>query len=71
LKKKRKEVTRMGGRKTVGVVLLVAGIVVLLLSLLADVLRVGTWAGFGYYQIGGIIVGAIVAVVGLVLTLKK
>jgi hypothetical protein len=61
----------MGGRKTVGVVLLVAGIVVLLLSLLADVLRVGTWAGFGYYQIGGIIVGAIVAVVGLVLTLKK
>jgi hypothetical protein len=61
----------MGGRKTVGVVLLVAGIVVLLLSLLADVLRVGTWAGFGYYQIGGIIVGAIVSVVGLVLTLKK
>jgi len=61
----------MGGRKTVGVVLLVAGIVVLLLSLLADVLRVGTWAGFGYYQIGGIIVGAIVAVMGLVLTLKK
>jgi hypothetical protein len=61
----------MGGRKTVGVVLLVAGIVVLLLSLLADALRVGTWAGFGYYQIGGIIVGAIVAVVGLVLTLKK
>jgi hypothetical protein len=71
LKKKREEVTKMGGRKTVGVVLLVAGIVVLLLSLLADVLRVGTWAGFGYYQIGGIIVGAIVAVVGLVLTLKK
>jgi hypothetical protein len=35
----------MEGKKTAGIVLLVVGIVVLLLSLLADVLRVGTWAG--------------------------
>ena len=61
----------MGGKKTAGVILLVVGIVVLLLSLLADVLRVGTWSGFGYYQIMGAIVGAIVTVVGLVLTLRK
>ena len=69
--KKREEVTQMEGRKTAGIVLLVVGIGVLLLSLLADVLGIGTRAGFGYYQIGGIIVGAIVAIVGLVLTLKK
>lgn len=61
----------MGGKKTAGIVLLVVGIIFLLLSLLADVLRIGTWSGFGYYQIVGAIVGAIVAVVGLVLTLKK
>jgi hypothetical protein len=61
----------MEGKKTAGIVLLVVGIVVLLLSLLADVLGVGTRAGFGYYQIAGVVVGAIVAVVGLVLTLKK
>jgi len=51
--------------------LLVVGIVVLLLSLLADLIRIGGHPGFGYYQIVGIIVGAIVTVVGLVLTLKK
>jgi len=61
----------MGGKKTEGIVLLVVGIVVLLLSLLADLIRIGGHPGFGYYQIVGIIVGAIVTVVGLVLTLKK
>ncbi len=61
----------MENKKTTGIVLLVVGIIVLLISLLADVLGVGTWSGFGYYQIGGAVAGAIVAVVGLVLTLKK
>jgi hypothetical protein len=70
LRKKREEVTPMGGKKA-GIVLLVVGIVVLLLSLLADPIGIGGWPGFGYYQIGGAIVGAIVAVVGLVLTRKK
>ena len=61
----------MGGRKTVGVVLLVAGIVVLLLSLLADPVGIGGSPGFGRDQMWGTVVGAIVTVVGLVLTLKK
>lgn len=61
----------MEGKKTTGIILLVVGIVVLLLSLLADVLRIGTWSGFGFYQIGGAIVGAVVAIVGLVLMLRK
>lgn len=60
----------MGGKKTVGIVLLVVGIVVLLLSLLADVVGLGT-PRFGSNQIAGVIAGAIVAVVGLILTLKK
>jgi hypothetical protein len=61
----------MGGKKTAGIVLLVIGIVVLALSLGADPIGIGSNPGFGYYQIVSAIVGAIVAVVGLVLTLKK
>ena len=61
----------MGSKKTIGTVLLVVGIVVLLLSLGADPVGIGGSPGFGYYQIVGTIVGAIVTVVGLVLTLKK
>ncbi|MDH4137125.1 MAG: hypothetical protein OEW09_10485 [Anaerolineae bacterium] len=61
----------MGGKKIAGIVLLVVGIVVLLLSLIADPIGIGGWPGFGRDQIVGAIVGAIVTVVGLVLTLKK
>jgi hypothetical protein len=61
----------MGSKKTAGIVLLVVGIVVLLLSLAADPIGIGSHPGFGYSQIVGAIVGAIVAVVGLILILKK
>jgi hypothetical protein len=61
---------KMGG-KTAGIVLLVVGIVVLLLSLLADAIGVGGNPIFGRNQIIGTIAGAIVTVVGLVLTLRK
>ena len=60
----------MGG-KTAGTVLLVVGIVVLLLSLLADSIGIGGNPIFGRNQIAGTIAGAIVTVVGLVLTLRK
>ncbi len=64
----------MGGKKTVGtvgIVLLVAGVVILVLSLVADPIGIGGAPGFGRDQIAGAIVGAIVTVVGLVLALKK
>jgi hypothetical protein len=61
---------KMGG-KTAGIVLLVVGIVVLLLSLLADAIGIGGNPIFGRNQIAGTIAGAIVTVVGLVLTLRK
>ena len=60
----------MEGKKTAGIVLIVVGIIVLLLSLGADPVGIGS-PGFGYRQIVGTIVGAIVTVIGLVLTLKK
>jgi hypothetical protein len=53
----RKRGDEMGGKKTAGIVLLVVGIVVLLLSLLADL--IGLWGG------------AVMTVVGLVLILRK
>jgi hypothetical protein len=59
----------MGG-KTAGIVVLVVGIVVLLLSLLAYPIGIGGPA-FGPYQIAGTIVGAVLVVIGLVLTLRK
>ncbi len=57
-------------KKTAGIVALIAGIVMLGLSLLADRLGLGV-AGFGPMQIAGTIVGAIVIALGLFLTLKK
>ena len=65
-----KEVIQVGGKKTIGIVLLVVGIVILLVSLLAYPLGLGGPA-FGPKQISGTIAGAIVTVVGLVLTLRK
>ena len=61
----------MGGKKTAGIVLLVVGIVILALSLLADTLGLGgPNSVFGPYQLAGTVIGAILAVVGLVLTLR-
>ena len=57
-------------KKTVGIVALVAGIVILGFFLLTDRLGIGV-AGFGPVQIAGTIVGAIVIVLGLFLTSKK
>ena len=54
-----------------GIVLLVAGIVVLVLALAADPLGIGEGGGFGRNQVIGTVVGAVVAVAGLVLTLLK
>jgi len=51
-------------KKTVGVVLLVGGILLLILSLLADVIGIGGATGFGYKQILGAIVGIVAAVRG-------
>jgi hypothetical protein len=61
----------MGSKKTAGIALLVAGIVILILSLVANSIGLGNPSVFGWIQIVGAIAGAIAAVVGLFLTLKK
>ncbi len=60
----------MGIQKIVGIVLLVAGIVLLVLSLIADMVGIGT-GGFGTRQILGAVAGAIAAIVGMALIPKK
>lgn len=57
--------------KKIGIALLVAGVVLLLLSLTADAIGIGGVPGYGYKQIAGIIVGVIAAVVGFVLYSRK
>ena len=61
----------MGTKKTVGIVLIVVGIIGLILSVLADVIGIGGNPGFGPTQIIGTIAGIAAAVVGLVLILRK
>jgi hypothetical protein len=61
----------MVNRRTLGIIVLVVGLVVLAVSLLADPIGIGDASGFGGDQIRGTIAGAIVTVVGLVLMLRK
>ena len=61
----------MDGRKMMGVVLLVIGAMILALSVLADLIGIGGVSGVGPDQVVGAVVGAIVAVVGLVLIRKE
>jgi len=66
-----REVIQVGAKKLIAIVLLVAGIVVLVLSLAADAMGFGGNPGFGSYQIVGAIVGAVAAILGLVLMRRK
>jgi hypothetical protein len=57
--------------KQLGIALLVIGVIILLLSLLANSIGIGGAPGFGYKQIAGTVVGAIIAIVGYVLFSRK
>ncbi len=60
----------MNTTKTVGIILIVLGAVVVLGSALADFL-LGSIPSFGLKQIGGVVVGAMDVVLGLILLLKR
>jgi hypothetical protein len=63
-------VNKLGNSKAIAIVVLVVGIVILLVSVFASPLGLGNPA-FGPRQMIGTVVGAVVAVVGLVLLLRK
>ena len=51
--------------KTVGVVLLVAGVLLFLVSAAADPLGIGGYPGIGMKQLAGIVVGVVIAALGM------
>ena len=57
----------MTKKETIGVVLLVAGVVVLIVSVAADAIGVGRFPGFGLRQGVGAAAGAIAVFVGVIL----
>ena len=61
----------MESKKVVGIVSLVAGIVILVVAIAADLIYSQAWSGFGYAQIGGAIVGALVIIIALSLIFRK
>ena len=52
-------------------IFLVVGVVVFLVSLLADAFGIGEGTGIGWKQIVGAVVGVVIAAVGMVLLRKK
>lgn len=58
----------MAAKRTIGLVLVIVGIVALIVSAAGDAIGLGGSPGFGYKQVVGTAVGAIVAIVGAILT---
>ena len=60
----------MKDKKTLGLALLVAGMIIILASLTADMIGIGSSPAFGYKQIIGVLVGIVVAVAGYMFSKK-
>ena len=56
--------------KTIGIILIIAGVILAALSLLADYIGLSANAVFGYKQIAGLVVG-ILAVIAAALLLRR
>jgi uncharacterized membrane protein len=61
----------MRAKTIAAVTIIVVGIAVLIVSATADITGIGVYPQFGKLQTAGVIAGAIVAVAGLALLLKK
>ncbi len=57
--------------KNFGIFLVIIGLAVLLISAFADPIGVGGQPGFGWKQLVGVIVGGILAIVGLTQVTRK
>ena len=61
----------MARKRTIALVLLIVGIVVLIISVAPDAIGLGGSPGFGHNQMAGTAAGAIVAIVGAILMRRK
>jgi len=57
--------------RTLGIILLAIGIVMLVLAIGADVIGLGHTRSFGFKQIAGAVIGVLVATIGSFLALQK
>lgn len=58
-------------QKTLGYIAIVVGVVLLVVSVFADTLGIGSGGGFGWKQIAGTVAGIVIALVGGWLTTRK
>ncbi len=58
-------------RKLTGILLLAGGVILFVVSLIADKIGLGASASFGYDQIIGVVAGIVAAAVGFVLFSRK
>jgi len=61
----------MNNMRTISMISLVLGVVLVIVSVLADMIGVGSAPGFGYKQIVGSIVGIVLVGAGYVLNSRK
>ncbi len=61
----------MNAKKIISTLLLVAGVILLILSVIADQVGIGSDPGFGSLQIGGLGLGVALAIIGLILIPRK
>jgi hypothetical protein len=57
-------------KRLLGLILTWVGIVILLVSLFGDLIGIGGYPGLGYKQVIGIIAGAVMSIIGVVMTRK-
>ena len=57
-------------KKTLGLIIIVIGIIILFFSLFADLLGIGGYPGIGTRQTIGIIIGVVIAIIGFILRRK-
>ncbi len=62
----------MSGKKIIGLVILIVGLIILTISVTADFIGIGSNVYvFGYKQISGTFVGIIITLIGSILMFKK
>ena len=58
-------------KMNIGIVLIVVGMIGLVVSLVADLVGIGSYPGYNWAQIAGTVVGGIMVLIGGWLALKK
>jgi hypothetical protein len=61
----------MNKNKMTGIIYLIVGLILLLLSIFLDDIGIGRTPGFGLGQIAGTVVGSVLVIYGIIKAIKK